>query len=984
MPTTYDDAKLLTAYDPADRRYAGAATISVGKDREAKIWRPQTMPVGQLVALLCKHREGPKNGLSFVLGDMVKGRRLKTAIKSLYAIGLDVDVGTPTAKIEAAQRQLGCLSVRYSTHSHLASKSSFKRDMLTKWAEKNVGEDVEIDSALIQDYLTEKGWEPSLVKTVEYTGDEHEEGGIMAVVRHAPMPKHRLIVPLKEPFIIADQGGTQAEAMKLWGKVATALAQLLDIPLDESCLDPSRLFYLPRHAPGRPYDISLHGGDLYDWRSLELENPWEKVAEQLGKSSGGSKSITAKGKELGRWSVKAAHGFLICQVVEDFAPDKVRNQTGIGIEVECPFDEGHSNAGDQDDRACWVVSAGDGPSQFFTIKCQHESCKSFTNLDMLGKMLEDDWFSDSVLEDDSYNAVVGERTLARAVSFSLPPDRFGKFAWQTLDGRTWLCRTGKDEDGALTTAFELKGGVRYPDRDDARALRVALQDEYGAEVEIDLAAADLAKSNGGVILGQLRSAGLCFTRAGAAFLIAYLCETQPRGVLLYDRPGWRDGAFLLPTGRALLTDREIALSGRARLDCEPTAGTFKDWKRGVAFICGTEATHLQAGVLLGFIGPIVDLIRADSAVFSFEGRTSTGKSTAQSLSAASWAPSGLGEGLFVSLKGTVNSLELPLERGSGTVAALDEARHVTAATAQDLVFTAQGGRGKRRMTASAEEQRTRGWRTAVSVSAETGFAQRLAMEGVAAAGGLAVRVTSIDTNDAPAFTPDEWAEITMATANFGHAGPKFIQALADEGFVQHPSELAEYVDDYAAWIAKSKDPIRHRAARNLALLGVAGKIAQTAGLLPATFNVGKLVKALWASFLVSDIAPADPVDKAIGLLCETIVARKGADIFEIGERTFREAVGYMDDYRGEAVFVIRASKLSELSGGAADDRALRKALVVRGYAIRDPRADRSAIAWSYWHGLARAAYIVLRRSKIEHSSCADDAAANDEGRRRVA
>ena len=220
------------------------------------------------------------------------------------------------------------------------------------------------------------------------------------------MDKNRVIILFKEHFVIEREGKTQADAMKKWAKVPEALARLLNVPFDTSCTDPSRLFYLPRHAKGKPFSISLFGGPYFDWRTLELEDPMEKLAAAISK--GKSKSVTEEGRELGRWSLKRAHGFQIADVIDAYAPDRIRHNTGHGIEIECPFDEDHSNAGDQEDRACLVVNAGEGTSEFFTISCRHETCRDKTMLDMLGKMVKDGWFEKSVIDDEQFNAILDD------------------------------------------------------------------------------------------------------------------------------------------------------------------------------------------------------------------------------------------------------------------------------------------------------------------------------------------------------------------------------------------------------------------------------------------------------------------------------------------------------------------------------------------------------------------------------------------------
>jgi hypothetical protein len=397
-PVKYGNADVHSPYNETD--YSKEITITVGANRQSKRWEPKSMPAGAFIAKLCCHLEGDKDGPAFVLGDMVRGQRLKTSVKSLWGIGLDIDTGTPSEVVDAALKKLGCMGVRYTTHSHNKTETEIKRDRIIKFAAgRNINDD------LIREFLRDvEQWEALIVDETVYVGDGHTEKGIVCQISHPPMPKHRIVLLLAEPFFIANEAPTQAEAMRKWAKVPEALAALLGVPFDTSCTDPSRLFYFPRHAKGAQYEISLFGGPYFDWRTLVLDDPMEKLAADLNR--GKSKSQTDAGRELGRWSLKRAHGFQIADVIEARAPDRIRRNTGHGFEIECPFDEDHSNAGDTNDSACLAVNAGESQSEFYVIKCQHEGCRQKTNNDMLAKMLADGWFDESVLEDDQFNAIL--------------------------------------------------------------------------------------------------------------------------------------------------------------------------------------------------------------------------------------------------------------------------------------------------------------------------------------------------------------------------------------------------------------------------------------------------------------------------------------------------------------------------------------------------------------------------------------------------
>lgn len=394
----YGDAYCVTPYD--ETAYSNEITITLGNKSDSKQWKPVTLPAGAFIAELSVHKEGEKDGIAFVLADVVPGRRLKTSVRKIYGVGLDLDTGVPAQTVDDALEKLCHQAVRYSTHSTGKTKTDIKKDKVMKFAG-----DREIDQELIRHFLREvERWDPALVDNAEYIGTEHNEQGIVCQITHPPMSKHRIVMLFKEPFDISKEAASQNDAMKKWAKVPEALARLLNVPLDTSCTDPSRLFYLPRHAKGKPFGISLFGGPYLDWRSLELDDPIEKLGAALSK--GKSKSVTHDGRELGRWSLKRAHGFQIKDVIDAHAPDRIRHQTGHGYEIECPFDEDHHNPGDQNDRACLVVNAGEGPGEFFTISCRHETCRDKTFLDMLGKMIKDQWFAKSVIDDEQFNAIV--------------------------------------------------------------------------------------------------------------------------------------------------------------------------------------------------------------------------------------------------------------------------------------------------------------------------------------------------------------------------------------------------------------------------------------------------------------------------------------------------------------------------------------------------------------------------------------------------
>lgn len=428
-PWAYQDARLLSPLDLEAPELQQEMVISVGANFQSKKWKNDRMPIAKLIAILAKHPEGKqKDGPGFVLAEIVGDNRKKHAVSNCYGVGLDIDVGMPGAEIDELLKQFGHTAIRYTTFSHGKTISKLNRDRIVKWCDQ---EQIEFDGDAVIRFLREKTkWSESILATAEYTGDEHEATGLMACISHAPMERHRIVLPLAEPFEPATVAKTHAQGMAMWAEVCRALARRLgDLPMDNAATDPSRLFYFPRHAKGRPHETTIVGGPLFDWKSLDLTG--EGVEEVEGdefdkalaaeikrneKTSPKSKSKTDAGKKLGQWSINAAKGFQIVDVIRDHADDRIRTDGSSKIDIECPFDEDHSNPGDPEDRGCFAVNAGDGPSEIFTIKCQHDSCQGKTNLDFLGKMLTDSWFGEDVLRDDQYCPLVVDDISPAAVS----------------------------------------------------------------------------------------------------------------------------------------------------------------------------------------------------------------------------------------------------------------------------------------------------------------------------------------------------------------------------------------------------------------------------------------------------------------------------------------------------------------------------------------------------------------------------------------
>lgn len=980
MPN-HDDAVLLTAYDSEQPQYKQPVVISIGANEDSKNWRPDknTPDVATLFMRLADHREGRKDGPAFITGEIVPGRRTANAMKALYAVGLDIDDGTPSEQIDKALAELACAALRYTTHSHLKESSEFKKDELAKFAP---GEDFESDD-VVRRYLREKKrWRDEIAPTASFAETVHKPNGIMIVVRHAPMPKNRIIIPFMEPFVIANEGATQKEAKERWKKVPLALARKLGLAPDESAIDPSRLFYFPRHAKDRPYEVAIRGGELFDWRSLTLDDPYEQLAREGTK--GTSRSKTDEGRGLAAWSKTHATRFQIEDLLRAECDGKIRGAASAGVTIECPFDDSHSDPGNPDDSACYAANASED-RDIFTIRCQHDSCRAYTNLDHLGRMLADGWFSREAICSDSYNALAegGEAppspneklSASFGREFRLPPTHLGDFVLQEFGGVQWVYeRDGDGADKRLFTPFMLLGGVNYADRGEDRGLRVAvLRTDDNTVRELSIDPGELA-TGGKDTKAALRRAGLLTTKHGSNFVSSYLLESQPQATTIYHQGGFRDGCFVCPTGEVLLSSKPMELAKEIKLTCEPKGGTLTGWREAACDLFGIKNAGLfQSGVLMGWSGTLSDLAEDDGVAYSLEGPSQTGKSSAQQLAAGLWASPELGKGLFIAAKGTDSSHEIVFERASGTVCALDEFGQLPAKVQQELTFMWQAGAGKRRMKSDGSERKVRTWGGgALILSAETGFAQRLRLEKVAQLGGLSVRVIAVQSDSWPLLDRDsELPAIDRLKRNFGHSGAALVGALAQQGYVSDPEKLRKLTGDLIGQLPRIDSVFKRRAARPLGYLWAAGVIAAEAKLIPLSFDLEALMGHIWRGVESSEIGPTDAAERAIVQLYDAITARRGSTIIEYHNREDgnREAQGYYnatveEDGLPLIVYVLRNDALAELSGGYADTRKLRELLEQREVLVRSPKGD--SRTWSGFTGLAKSVqYVVLRAHAIE-------------------
>ena len=192
-------------------------TLGCGRNEQDKRWPARQMTWAQLVNTLSQHKVGKKEGTAFLQGSAIDNMRKANAIDALFIMGLDVDSGIHFDWAVNRVKELGLSAVLYTTHSHLKNDTFVLESSFGQFARRNKIDAYPTLETMKRFLKEERHWEQWVVDTVEL-GEEPEQQAIGKgfVLRHAPMPKFRIVFPLSEAYRIAKQRMSQADAIDLW------------------------------------------------------------------------------------------------------------------------------------------------------------------------------------------------------------------------------------------------------------------------------------------------------------------------------------------------------------------------------------------------------------------------------------------------------------------------------------------------------------------------------------------------------------------------------------------------------------------------------------------------------------------------------------------------------------------------------------------------------------------------------------------------
>ena len=313
-------------------------------------------------------------------------------------------------------------------------------------------------------------------------------------------------------------------------------------------------------------------------------------------------------------------------------------------------------------------------------------------------------------------------------------------------------------------------------------------------------------------------------------LMDFLSSVRPtRRIRCVPRTGWDNTAYILPDAVYGDTSESVVLQSAHHGDLYRTAGTLDGWKEIAALSIGNS--RLSFALCAAFAGPLLRLAGLEGGGFSFEGGSSSGKTTALQIAASVWG----GPEHVRSWRATDNGLENIAVLHNDNVLVLDEVGQVNGKVLAECAYMLANGQGKGRSSREGNLRKSHSWRLLFLSSGELGLADKLAENGLKSRGGQEVRFVGLPV-DTSMLTelhgfPHAGAVVNrlkeLTVIHYGHAGRTFLHKLTEPDTMTtvlselHPA-LANTV---SRLVPAGADGQVLRVAQRFALCGLAGDSA---------------------------------------------------------------------------------------------------------------------------------------------------------------
>lgn len=395
---------------------------------------------------------------------------------------------------------------------------------------------------------------------------------------------------------------------------------------------------------------------------------------------------------------------------------------------------------------------------------------------------------------------------------------------------------------------------------------------------------ELLNRQGGEWFGTLASGGWFGVPGTRAKLATFLASVRPvRRIRCVPRVGWHESVYVLPDAVFGATQGEsVVLQSAYHTGLYGTAGTLEGWQEIPGLCAGN--VRLAFALCIAFAGPLLRLAGMEGGGFSFEGGSSSGKTTALQVAASVWG----GPGHVKSWRVTDNALEGVAALHNDGLLILDEVGQVNARVLSEAAYMLANGSGKSRSGRDGSLRRSHVWRLLFLSSGELGLADKLAENGMKSRGGQEVRFVGLPVDKAMLTDlhglPSAGAVVNrlkeLSEQHYGHAGRAFLHYLIRE-MPTLMEQLRPSLDSLVGrFCPADADGQVRRVAQRFALCAVAGEVARQAAVLPDCFQAVTCAEHCFADWLAARGGAGASEDAAILAAVRLFIEQHGASRFQ--------------------------------------------------------------------------------------------------------
>jgi len=413
--------------------------------------------------------------------------------------------------------------------------------------------------------------------------------------------------------------------------------------------------------------------------------------------------------------------------------------------------------------------------------------------------------------------------------------------------------------------------------------------------------------------GVLASGGWFGNPLARKKLVEFFATVRPvKRFRCVHRIGWDGDAYVLPEAvYGQSGDEHVVLQAYNQQGLYRCSGNLEDWKEIAALSAGNP--RLSFALCVAFAGPLLQLINIEGGGFSFEGGSSSGKTTALQIAASVW---GSPEHVR-SWRTTDNGLEAVAVMHNDNVLVLDEVSQANGKVLAESAYMLANGQGKGRSTRECTLRKPHTWRLLFLSSGELGLADKLAENGIKSRGGQEVRFVGLPV-DASMLTelhgfPHAGAVANhlkeLAATHYGLAGRNFLEKLTlPENLEMVRAEINEaIVKIVSAFVPDEADGQVRRVARRFALCCIAGGLAVRFGILPPEFDPTGSTETCFRDWLAQRGSIGASEDSAILSTVRLFIEQHGMSRFQDMDRivdTCVNRVGFRRQVHGETEYMV--------------------------------------------------------------------------------